>query len=52
VQYTAPAGSGIDVARLNALIPRLAADPSVRNAALHPDFAPRTGKLRAPLLTR
>ncbi|HLZ70790.1 MAG TPA: prolyl oligopeptidase family serine peptidase [Dehalococcoidia bacterium] len=51
VQYTADSASGIDVARLNALIPRLPADPSVRNAAAHPDFAPRTGKLKAPLLT-
>ncbi|HEY7295028.1 MAG TPA: hypothetical protein VH916_08290, partial [Dehalococcoidia bacterium] len=51
VQYTADPSSGIAIARLNAQIPRLPADPSVRNAALHPDFAPRTGKLKAPLLT-
>jgi pimeloyl-ACP methyl ester carboxylesterase len=51
VQYTVDPSAGVDIAKLNAQIPRLPADPSVRNAALHPDFAPRTGKLKAPLLT-
>ncbi len=51
VRYTVDPSAGIDIARLNALIPRLPADPAARNAAAHPDFAPRTGKLKAPLLT-
>jgi len=51
VKYTVDPSAGIDIARLNALIPRLPADPATRNAAAHPDFAPRTGKLKAPLLT-
>jgi pimeloyl-ACP methyl ester carboxylesterase len=51
VQYAVDPGLGIDAAMLNAQIIRVPADPGIRNAETHPDYAPRTGQLKAPLLT-
>jgi hypothetical protein len=51
IQYHVDAGMGIDDRGLNAQVIRVPADPAARNAAQHPDFAPRTGRLQAPLLT-
>lgn len=50
-RYTADPAAGVDIDRLNATIVRLPGDPTARNADQHPDFAPRTGRLKAPLLT-
>lgn len=49
--YRADPGLGFDVDVLNQGIRRLPADPAVRDAETHPDTAPTTGQLRAPLLT-
>ncbi|MHB8574274.1 MAG: alpha/beta hydrolase family protein [Dehalococcoidia bacterium] len=49
--YHVDAGLGIDDATLNGQVPRLPADPAARNAQTHPDYAPRTGMLKSPLLT-
>jgi len=51
MQYHGDSTLGIDDGALNARVTRVLADPTVRNEALHPDFAPRTGLLQAPLLT-
>ncbi len=51
VQYHVDPGLSIGDAGLNAQVIRIPADPASRNALQHPDFAPRTGHLRAPLLT-
>ncbi len=51
VQYHVDAGFGVDDRGLNAQVIRIPADPASRNAVTHPDFAPRTGRLQAPLLT-
>lgn len=51
VEYQINSGLGLDAAKLNAGVPRIPADPAIRNAATHPDFAPRTGHLQAPMLT-
>lgn len=50
VAYQIDPGLGLDAATLNARVPRTAADPAIRNAS-HPDWAPRTGRLQAPMLT-
>lgn len=49
--YQIDPGLGVTAEQLNAGVIRVPADPSTRNAQTHPDFAPRTGNLRAPLLT-
>jgi hypothetical protein len=49
--YQVDPGLGLDAATLNAGVQRVPADPTIRNASTHPDFAPRTGRLKAPLLT-
>ena len=51
VVYQIDPALGITDQQLNAAVLRVAADPSARNPTTHPDFAPRTGKLKAPLLT-
>jgi len=51
VDYQIDPVLGITNQQLNAGVLRVAADPSARNETAHPDFAPRTGKLKAPLLT-
>lgn len=42
---------GLDAETLNAGVRRLEADPEARNASLHPDAVPTTGRIQDPLLT-
>jgi pimeloyl-ACP methyl ester carboxylesterase len=51
IRYHADPGLGLDEEQLNAGVQRVPPDPQARDPRLNPDFAPRTGKLRAPLLT-
>jgi hypothetical protein len=50
-QYHLDPSLGIANTLLNAGVPRVNADPGARNAVDHPDYAPRSGRLVAPLLT-
>lgn len=42
---------GLDAETLNAGVRRFPADPEARNASLHPDAVPTTGRIEDPLLT-
>ena len=44
-------GFAVDNAQLNSEIGRVSANPSYRNPATYPEFAPMTGKIERPLLT-
>jgi dienelactone hydrolase len=50
-RYQVDAGLGLDENALNGAILRVPGEPASSDPALHPDYAPRTGQLRAPLLT-
>lgn len=51
VDYRIATGLAFDSGALNRGVRRLAGDPVLRDPAKHPDTAPTTGLLRAPLLT-
>ncbi len=51
VDYRADPGLGFDGDAINQGVRRLAADPALRDPEKHPDTAPTTGHLHAPLLT-
>jgi len=49
--YRADPGMGFEGDVLNRSVPRIAADPSLRDAAAHPETAPTTGRISDPLLS-
>ncbi len=51
VDYRAGPGLGFDGDLINRSVRRLPPDPAVRDAARHPENAPTTARIRAPLLT-
>jgi dienelactone hydrolase len=50
-RYHVDPSLGLDEGTLNGAVLRVPGDPTAADPALHPDYAPRSGRLMAPMLT-